>query len=633
MIPFTWPAPSRCSSWATSPTWPGARPRGQDVNRPPVVGITGTGGAGKSSLTDELNRIVRCFPDRRVAVVAMDPTQRRSGGALLGDRIRMNALAHEQIFMRSLATRRQHLATSAALADTVQLLKAAGFDLIVVETAGIGQSGTEIVDLVDLSMYVMTADYGAASQLEKIDMLDFADFIVLNKFEKRGAEDALRDVRKQVAGAQPQALQDAAGVAAGLSDDREPVQRRRRQCAVQRAVREAARAVGAPPALAAGRSRADRHAEAPGHHPGAAGALPGGNCGRGPRYPRRRDAGGRSRGARARPLPRARRARRRTAAGAARALRRGRLRHVGCVDQSPAPESSVSDWPARQADGSSIAGFVDEELPEPPDTLRGLAGLIGRQRWDDLLTDLGRGLEMPPPPLAAPVEAGVAAQVAPSVLRIEGVACGITVQGTGFVVSPDLVLTNAHVIAGVDHPLVASQAVEPGAAPEPHQAEVVHFDPAADLAVLRVEGLGLDPLPLSSEEATDGGVFGYPRGATSIEVSPYTVAHKDVVEVPNLDGSSNAQRSVYFLAANLQEGDSGAPLVDPSGEVAGVAFAVAPDRAGLAFAATVSELRKTLEVTERSLAEDPAHTEGTGACLERDDPGTAQGVVRPGGGR
>jgi isobutyryl-CoA mutase len=172
----------------------------KSLNRPPVVGITGTGGAGKSSLTDEiLNRIVRCFPDRRVAVVAMDPTRRRSGGALLGDRIRMNALAHEQLFMRSLATRRQHLATSAVLADTVQLLKSAGFDLVVVETAGIGQSDTEIVDLVDVSMYVMTADYGAASQLEKIDMLDFADFIVLNKFEKRGAEDALRDVRKQVA--------------------------------------------------------------------------------------------------------------------------------------------------------------------------------------------------------------------------------------------------------------------------------------------------------------------------------------------------------------------------------------------------------------------------------------------------
>jgi len=180
-----------------------ARLRGlaaRSLNRPPVLGITGTGGAGKSSLTDELlNRIVRFFPDRPVAVVAMDPTRRRSGGALLGDRIRMNALANPQLFMRSLATRRQHLATAAVLADTVQLLKAAGFDLIVVETAGIGQSDTEIVDLVDLSMYVMTADYGAASQLEKIDMLDFADFIVLNKFEKRGAEDALRDVRKQVA--------------------------------------------------------------------------------------------------------------------------------------------------------------------------------------------------------------------------------------------------------------------------------------------------------------------------------------------------------------------------------------------------------------------------------------------------
>jgi len=168
------------------------------LNRPPVIGVTGTGGAGKSSLTDELlNRLLRFFPARRIAVVAMDPTRRRGGGALLGDRIRMNALESERVFMRSLATRRQHLATSAVLADTIQLLKFAGFDLIVVETAGIGQSDTEIVDLVDLSLYVMTSEYGAASQLEKIDMLDFADFIVLNKFEKRGAEDALRDVRKQ----------------------------------------------------------------------------------------------------------------------------------------------------------------------------------------------------------------------------------------------------------------------------------------------------------------------------------------------------------------------------------------------------------------------------------------------------
>jgi methylmalonyl-CoA mutase len=168
------------------------------ARKPAVVGITGTGGAGKSSLTDELLlRFVRHFPGRNIAVVAMDPTRRRTGGALLGDRIRMNSLAAEQVFMRSIATRRQNLATSAVLADVLNLVKTAGFDLVVVETAGIGQSDSEIVDLVDVPMYVMTSEYGAASQLEKIDMLDFADLVALNKFEKRGAEDALRDVRKQ----------------------------------------------------------------------------------------------------------------------------------------------------------------------------------------------------------------------------------------------------------------------------------------------------------------------------------------------------------------------------------------------------------------------------------------------------
>ncbi len=167
-------------------------------HKAPVIGITGTGGAGKSSLTDELlARLVRAFPDRQIAVVAMDPTRRRSGGALLGDRIRMNSLGTDSIFMRSLATRRQNLATSAVLKDVIELYKAAGFDLVLVETAGIGQSDTEIVDLVDLSLYVMTSEYGAASQLEKIDMLDYADLIALNKSEKRGAEDSLRDVRKQ----------------------------------------------------------------------------------------------------------------------------------------------------------------------------------------------------------------------------------------------------------------------------------------------------------------------------------------------------------------------------------------------------------------------------------------------------
>lgn len=293
---------------------------------------------------------------------------------------------------------------------------------------------------------------------------------------------------------------------------------------------------------------------------------------------------------------------------------------------------SVSDWPARQADGSSIAGFVSDELPEPPDTLRGLAGLIGRQRWNDLLTDLGSGLELPAPPDSSPVGDEVAARVERSVLRIEGDACGVTVQGSGFVVAPDLVLTNAHVVAGVEHPKVASQAAEAGGSLDQRPAEVVYFDAAADLAVLRVEGLDLEPLVLSSADPTDGGVFGYPRGAHTIEVSPYAVAHADVVEVPNLDGTSSSQRSVYFLAANLQEGDSGAPLVDGSGEVAGVAFAVAPDRAGLAFAASVSELRKALAATERQLASDPSATVGTGACLERESRDSALGVS-PGAAR
>ncbi|MFT4197499.1 MAG: methylmalonyl-CoA mutase family protein [Pseudoxanthomonas sp.] len=164
----------------------------------PVIGITGTGGAGKSSVTDELlNRFLACFPQMRIAVISVDPTRRRSGGALLGDRIRMNSLRSRRVFMRSMATRRQNVATNAVLRDCIGLLKSLGFDLVVVETAGIGQSDSEIVDLVDLPLYVMTSDYGAASQLEKIDMLDFAELIVLNKCDRRGAEDALRDVRKQ----------------------------------------------------------------------------------------------------------------------------------------------------------------------------------------------------------------------------------------------------------------------------------------------------------------------------------------------------------------------------------------------------------------------------------------------------
>jgi len=165
---------------------------------PPVIGITGTGGAGKSSVTDELLiRFLVNFPNVRIAVLSVDPTRRRSGGALLGDRIRMNALRSPRVYMRSMATRRQHVATSAVLQDCIQYLKGQDFDLIIVETAGIGQSDSTIVDLVDVPMYVMTSDYGASSQLEKIDMLDFAEMIILNKYDQRGAVDALRDLRQQ----------------------------------------------------------------------------------------------------------------------------------------------------------------------------------------------------------------------------------------------------------------------------------------------------------------------------------------------------------------------------------------------------------------------------------------------------
>ncbi|MDG2518291.1 methylmalonyl-CoA mutase family protein [Lysobacter soli] len=164
----------------------------------PVIGITGTGGAGKSSVTDELlNRFLAAFPEMRIAVISVDPTRRRTGGALLGDRIRMNSLRSKRVYMRSMATRRQHAATNTVLKDCIGFLKGLGYDLVIVETAGIGQSDSEVVDLVDFPMYVMTSDFGAPSQLEKIDMLDFAELVVLNKFDKRGAEDALRDVRKQ----------------------------------------------------------------------------------------------------------------------------------------------------------------------------------------------------------------------------------------------------------------------------------------------------------------------------------------------------------------------------------------------------------------------------------------------------
>jgi methylmalonyl-CoA mutase len=167
-------------------------------SKTPVLGITGTGGSGKSSLVDELvRRFLSDFPDKTVGLISVDPSKRKTGGALLGDRIRMNAINNSRVYMRSLATRQSNLALSKYVNEAVQVLKAAEFDLIILETSGIGQSDTEIIEHSDTSLYVMTPEFGAATQLEKIDMLDFADLVAINKFDKRGALDAVRDVKKQ----------------------------------------------------------------------------------------------------------------------------------------------------------------------------------------------------------------------------------------------------------------------------------------------------------------------------------------------------------------------------------------------------------------------------------------------------
>ncbi len=170
----------------------------KEIPAVPVLGITGTGGAGKSSMVDELvRRFLAAFPDKRIGIISVDPSKRKTGGALLGDRIRMNAINSERVYMRSLATRQSNLALSKHVSEGLDVLRVSGFDLIILETSGIGQSDTEIMDHSDVALYIMTPEFGAATQLEKIDMLDFADVVAINKTDKRGALDAIRDVRKQ----------------------------------------------------------------------------------------------------------------------------------------------------------------------------------------------------------------------------------------------------------------------------------------------------------------------------------------------------------------------------------------------------------------------------------------------------
>src|SRR5512134_2055378 len=197
------------------------------ANPAPVLGITGTGGAGKSSLTDELVRRFRLDQGDRlkIAILSVDPTRKKTGGALLGDRIRMNAIGGEHVFMRSLATRDSGAEIAQCLPEAIAAARAAGYDLVIAETSGIGQGNAAIVPMADATLYVMTPEFGAASQLEKIDMLDFADFVAINKFDRRGAEDALRDVRKQVQrnranfNAAPESMPVFGTIAARFNDD------------------------------------------------------------------------------------------------------------------------------------------------------------------------------------------------------------------------------------------------------------------------------------------------------------------------------------------------------------------------------------------------------------------------------
>ena len=213
----------------------------------PTLGITGTGGAGKSSLTDELVRRIRLDQGDalNIAIISIDPSRRKSGGALLGDRIRMNAInpwnGQARVFMRSLATREAGSEISHALPDVIAACKVAGFDLVIVETSGIGQGDAAIVPHVDLSMYVMTPEFGAASQLEKIDMLDFADFIAINKFDRKGAQDALRDVAKQYQ-RNRELWSVSPGPDAGVRHPGVALQRRRRHRAVPGPAAETGRA-------------------------------------------------------------------------------------------------------------------------------------------------------------------------------------------------------------------------------------------------------------------------------------------------------------------------------------------------------------------------------------------------------
>jgi len=247
--------------------------------------------------------------------------------------------------------------------------------------------------------------------------------------------------------------------------------------------------------------------------------------------------------------------------------------------------SSMDGWPARATRESVIARGIDEALPAPPDTLQALRRLVGEQPFVQVFADLRPAPELGPPPQGSGLGQELAQQVRQSTFKIQGIACNRIQEGSGFAARTDLVVTNAHVVAGVDEPSVirADDGTEvPG--------RVVAFDPNRDLAVIHAPGLDREPLPVADGEEGDvGAVFGYPGGG-QLELSPYQIAREVTAEGLDLYNRNRTQRRVFFLSASLAPGDSGAALVNPNGEVVGVAFAIAPDRPQVAYALTTEEL-------------------------------------------
>lgn len=251
--------------------------------------------------------------------------------------------------------------------------------------------------------------------------------------------------------------------------------------------------------------------------------------------------------------------------------------------------ASVTGWPARQARTSAVAGFVHDTLPVAPDAFLTLRQLVGEDRFPEVFDALQAAPDVGPPPVETGISAAVSQQVVPSIVKIEGVACGRIQNGSGFVAGDDLVVTNAHVVAGEDATEVERSD---GSRVE---ATVVAFDAERDLAVLRASGLDRPALPVGSAGAGDrGGVYGHPGGG-GLEISPFEVAQEVRAQGTDIYDRDRTDRSVLFLATDLEPGDSGSALISPDGEVVGVAFAIAPDRDGVGYALTTDELRAVLD--------------------------------------